>query len=153
MQYLLTGNEDVDITIISSLKLEDIRNMCQSSTYATKLCNHLNKKFRKVDKKVNYILDLLNKRKNGLKFNTFDEYEKLNTFNEIIKRINDNVLIDDLTLDDYVTCIDIIYHCEKYCITFHLADIYICDQIELETSKSQLKEFLTHLYYNQLILF
>ena len=60
---MLTGNTDVDGTIISLLNLDEVRYICQTNTYASKLCkDQLKHKYRKVNKKVEYIINLFNKR-------------------------------------------------------------------------------------------
>lgn len=159
MAQLLTGNEDVDVKIMLSLTLSDIRLICQTSQYASKLCKamDLNRKFKTVNKKVDYILSLIDKREYGLKLQTEKEFEPFKMFNDIMLQINiiyykpySEVTVDQV-INDNVIYMDI-GHYDDYFITYHTSDIDDPYSIAFKATKTQLREFLLHLYYNDLML-
>jgi hypothetical protein len=61
-----TGNKDIDVTIITSLNLQDLRRICQIDQYTLKLCKNdivIKHKINQAEKNVNNTLDTLYKSK------------------------------------------------------------------------------------------
>ncbi len=83
----LTGNEDTDVKIINSLKLKDLRQICQLNNYAANLCeNHivLKNRIKNVKKIVNRILILVNERISGMVLTMNNEYQTFKVFNDLM---------------------------------------------------------------------
>lgn len=86
----LTSIEDVDINIISSLSLIDVRSVCRSSKYTADLCKKsilLRNKLQKAQKKADKILYIINSREYGIKLQMSNENQPCYPFIDIMEYI------------------------------------------------------------------
>lgn len=168
---MLTGNDDVDINILLSLNLKDLRYICQTNKYASYLCKNkkISNQLIMYQNKSESIIDIIKKRDGfSVYFNTFNVYATLNKYYDIIKDLNldfiqeysDDQSIDDL-LDDPIIYIEISCHKisidEKYnnqfIITFNTSDAVDPIKMSFMSNEYKFKELLLYFYYNHLLLF
>lgn len=142
---MLTGNEDVDINILSSLNLNDLRNVTNVNQYSQSYKNNmiLKRQLKIVQNKVDDVIYMLktNKRQYGLYLNPYQEDLNMTLFYDAMNINKNNNL--------YVKYIHILFYNTKFLLTFHLVHYY--QVIDLLISEDELKEYLTQFYYNKLI--
>lgn len=161
----LTGNEDVDVKIINSFNLEDLRRVCQMNQYAANLCeNHdiLKHRIKQTKQKVEYVLGLINNRITGIVLQSNDETEIFQSFHDLMNKINitePNDLHPSNVYNDYIVFnIKLYKNIKDYSLVYELGelnsyyDYYSHDLTTFYVNENQLKEFLLNIYYNQLIL-
>lgn len=157
-----TGNPDIDIVILSSLSLTDIRSACQSNKYTATLCKNpiIKNKLEKAQKKADKILNIINHREYGIKLQLNNENQIFDPFLDIMDDLNSNYYPDyseksPLTvLADPISHLDInqYYDKNKYYVTYYTGDIDAPDRTTYELTETQIKEFLLIIYYDKLIL-
>lgn len=164
----LTGNVDTDVTIINSLNLDDLRNICRMNQYAANLCeNHITLKSRikLVKHKVSHLMDLINTKHLGIILQPMNESEPFITYHDLMNKINitepaneedDTDLHPSNILNDYIIMsIRISKENNQYLLTYNLGQFlqyYDVDVTTFYANAQSLQEFLTHAYYNHLIL-
>jgi hypothetical protein len=167
----LTGNEDVDVKIINSFNLEDLRRVCQMNQYTANLCeNHITLKSRikQTKQKVEHVLELINSRVSGVILQPNDETETFQSFHDLMNKINitepaseddPNDLHPSIIFNDFtVFNITIYKNLKNYKFVYQLGDLDLygdsmsIDGTTFDGNENQLKEFLLHIYYNKLIL-
>lgn len=167
----LTGNEDVDVAIINSFNLDDLRRICQLNQYTANLCeNHIVLKMRikEIKQKVRQILLLINNRVSGMIFQPNDESEIFQTFHDVMNKldINEPANQDDPNdlhpsdiFNEYTVFNIKIYKIDgSYKFVYELGDLALYDDyrsVDVTTfmgNENQLQEFLLQLYYNRFIL-
>lgn len=171
----LTGKVDTDVVIINSLTLDDVRQVCQMNKYAANLCeNHitLKSKFKFVKNRVNHVMNLIDNKLTGVLLQPEYEYEKFITFHSLMNNLNitepvfddddddsedpvhpsmifNNFIVTEIrctSVDDYYT---VVYGLNK----FFVVNVYeTSDVTTFYGNRKQMIEFLTQLYYNQLLL-
>lgn len=171
MDITLTGNEDTDAIIINSLNLQDLRNVCGINKYAADLCQNnimLKYKIKSIKERVNKIMTLVKKYKDtGIIIQPY-EHMKFKFFNTLMKKINveqssesyDNY--NDRQPDNlnhyFIDNIRITYDTDHYNILYDLTQdrgynpFISYDKLLFEATDISFKEFLTNLYYDNLIL-
>ena len=108
----LTGNEDVDVKIINTLDLHDLRHICQINLYVSNLCeNHIDLKFKikNVKNKVNHIISLINDKPFGIIIQPNNGNQNFKSFHDLMDNVNikrERIdYMDDVTLsvlDNYI---------------------------------------------------
>ncbi len=140
-KHFLTGNKDIDIYIILSLSFADVNRICKTSQYAYNLCHEsieLKQKMINTQKRVSRIIDII-KTRSYLILNFNDEYQNYDFIINIAKHIGIN-------FENYRDQIPGILDIAKY----KHDSYYILYQTNF--SEHQFILFLTHLYYDNLIL-
>ncbi len=166
----LTGYVDTDLEIINHLNLNEFRLFCKTNLYNKNFCENnliLHNKFQYIKNKINKILSLMETRKNGIVILPSNEEDTVKTYYILAKQININDLYpDEEPLNDVINRIAYAIRIFKtteinkkhgiYTILIDIRDTledYLpYDYQVLYASKQQLIEFLTQLYYNQLII-
>lgn len=165
-ESLLTGNEDVDVDIMSLLYLDDLRNISQTNRYALQLSkqNKIINNLKIIQHKIEHIINTLNHIRiyltiNGnLQFSIFtnimnnleidyDDYNKYETYGIFLTRHPFYIKLSFIRfhpqtgerIDSYFIDYNIVYNEKERYFSFL-------------SSKSQLKEFLLQCYYNNFIL-
>ena len=162
---------DTDVVIISNLTLDDVRHVCQMNRYASNLCeNHitLNSKLKFVKNKVKHVMHLIDTKLTGVLLQPEYEYEKFITFHHLMNKLNITEPDDDDSEDPdhpsivfnnfLVTQLRCTVEDDQYSIIYGLNNhfrVRVYDNSDVTTfygNRQQMIEFLTQLYYNQLLL-
>lgn len=162
----LTQNEDVDVKIINSLNLDDLRNVCSTNQYTSYLCNnHIDLKFKikNIKDKVDETLKLINKTQffiptNGQNFGIFHQLltnMKMAPADEYIELLLNSEEIDTYTI--YTMIIQkFSFIPNLYSIVFTIGETTNSLYKNIETisyngSEDEIKEFLLHIYYDEML--
>ena len=156
----LTGNEDTDVVIINSLNLNDLRTICSSNQYANNLCkNHiiLKSRFNRVKQKATHIMSLINDAYTGIILQPI-YMTKFFSFNDIMNNIKMEEQTDNLQppnfYNDWKVTLIYVFEADDdyYGVQYGLDDLDEMTFAMFYGNTNQMIEFLTQIYYNQLII-
>jgi hypothetical protein len=169
-----TYNYDIDLEYLLLLNLNDLNNACATNKYTSNLCKNsiiLKKKFKKINNKINKIINQVNQREFGIilqpniegqQFKSFldimfqydmfqfdNEYEKVKIFDSD-PRFNSIPVNYIIIIDDYIA--------QSYEIQYNIPDDEDEDDNNMNISMyfkdiDTLKKVLLHLYYDNLIIY
>ncbi len=168
---MITGTQDVDVKIFESFDLEDLRKICQVDPSINYLCKtHINlqNRMKNAIKKAEYIISLINNRVSGIILQPYHETEDFESFHQLMKscHISEPPNEDDDTdlhpsdiFNDFTVFNFNIYKSGlRYTLFYQLGHLGLYgDQSSIDVTsfygtEHELKEFLLHLYYNNLVL-
>jgi hypothetical protein len=163
-----SGITDIDNQILLSLTLDDLRYFCQSNQYINQLCKtniDLNKKFKMIDDKIDYIFSIITYRdESGIILQPFKIDDRYDTFVTIMLKCHFTFTIPGQVDEDddnnvgvrnyYIQNIWIFENDGYYTITSDLTRYFYGykESYLMYATKSQLKEFLLQVYFNNLLL-
>lgn len=162
MEQSITKLNDTDNYIINTLSLKDLQSFCSSSNYANNLCKnnkHIQDKLTYLNIKIDRINNLVEKNEIYLNVRYLRVYGRdiIKITNYIGIKIDDVYDIDDRRYQN-IGHINIIKKYNNYYITLFFGeyyDLYESDEslfTEIVVTKDQLKKFLLHAYYDDIIL-
>jgi len=160
---------DTDVTILSSLTLHDLRQMCQTNQHWSTFCKTnpiLKRKMDMAKLKVEQVIDYIDKQIN-IVLQPYDIIQ-FKQYHTLINRIGMHDVNEEESdsyediMDDYYSPLmtvyknkdDQLYTCSFYCSDRKLLfDVYNAppDITSFHATLPQLKEFLLHLIYDRMI--
>ncbi|HSW76950.1 MAG TPA: hypothetical protein VLG50_07880 [Candidatus Saccharimonadales bacterium] len=165
---MLTGIEDTNVKIIENLNLRELRQVCQTNKYILNLCQTntmLKRKMNKVNKRVNRIMNILSTRDDiiDIKLLLNNKNQTFNDFFNILNKlsilsfyVDGETIYRDKTLEFFKKheVININFNLDYISFPTYYYDYDVEDfsELNITLSNNALQEFLTHIYYNQLIL-
>ena len=159
--YSFVGVNDVDLTIIRNLSLDDMRHFCNANKGNKELCltdKVLQDKTKLIKQQTdNLIANIHRFTAHGIAIMPYDQTMTFKVFYDITRDM-ENIYPAD-ALDEFVEFFKIfIGEDDLYHLLFYLVDDIFMDIIEERyvdeyiATTSELKEFLYQCYYNNLIL-
>lgn len=160
MNTPLFGTIDNEIDIMLSLSLNELRQYCQINKHTNQLCKTnmvLNNKFKQINQRIEFLFKILEHKKfQGIWLNTIKEYDDYIIYKTLMNQLNFNDKYNSHVEKNYedfeITKLQLFMNAHnEYVIEYNISNGYIEEIIYMSVTILQMKEFLLHLYYNNLI--
>ncbi len=146
----LTGNTDIDNIILLSLDLKDVQHLCSSNKYYHQLCNNNIQLQRKINNAKERVSKMIHLDREQYTF-MINEYSEGGPIYDIIRYLNITEFHNQFLENEYyiMSDLNIMRKNDNYLLYIEVEDK---NEYAFNMTKHELKLFLTHLFYNNLLL-